>query len=321
MGAPRRLVMPKLGLTMTEGTVVEWPLAEGARFAKDEVYVVVENDKVANEIAAPEDGRLLKILVPKGETVPVGTALAEWEPDAEGPEEAAPAPESRPNWRAASALELAAARKLAKAQQEVPHFYLAAEIDVGRLQALRERRNAGAPRARITLTHLIVAAVARALARHPAANRVWQDDGFLDMEGADVGVAVHTDQGLMVPVLRAADRKALDQLAAETTALVEKARTRTLAADEVGGGAITVSNAGMHDVTYMASIINPGQAAILGVGSERRLFRPDAQGAPRLAREIGVVLSCDHRVLDGVRAAAFLNAVRAALEAPEPLFD
>lgn len=329
MGARRGLVMPKLGLTMTEGTVAEWPVAEGARFAKDQVYLVVETDKVANEIAAPEAGRLLKILVPKGDTVPVGTPLAEWESDQAGAEEPAPAPAAAESsalagaagWRKADPLELAAARKLARAKQEIPHFYLATEIDVGRLQALRGQRNAGAPGARITLTHLIVAAVARALARHPEANRIWQDDGFLDLQGVDVGVAVHTDRGLVVPVLRGADRKGLDELSTEMDALVARARAASLTPDDVGGGAITVSNAGMHDLTYMASIINPGQAAILGVGAERRTFRPDAQGAPRLAREIGAVLSCDHRVLDGVRAAAFLNAVRAALEAPEPLFD
>ena len=73
--------MPKLGLTMTEGTVVEWPIAAGAAFARGDVCVVVETDKVANEIEAPEAGRLLKILVQEGETVPVGSVLAEWETD------------------------------------------------------------------------------------------------------------------------------------------------------------------------------------------------------------------------------------------------
>jgi pyruvate dehydrogenase E2 component (dihydrolipoamide acetyltransferase) len=104
-------------------------------------------------------------------------------------------------------------------------------------------------------------------------------------------------------------------------ALVERARAMALTPADVGGGAVTVSNAGMHHVSWMSSIINPGQSAILGVGTERRLFRPDQSGAPRLAREVGVVLSCDHRVLDGVRALAFLNEVRAALEAPQALFD
>ena len=322
-----RFLMPKLGLTMTEGTVVEWPLAEGASFAKGEIYLIVETDKVANEVAAPEAGRLLRILVPQGETVPVGATLAEWEPQGDhsaaemsaGPAPSATAPQRR--WRKATSIESASARRLVEAKQTIPHFYLATEIEVSRLQERRERRNAEPARPRITLTHLIVAAVARALARHPEVNRVWQNDGFDDLDSIDVGVAVHTGQGLLVPVLRGADAMPLDALAREMGALVKRAGAMALTPRDVGGGAITVSNAGMHGVTWMTSIINPGQAAILGVGSERKVFRPDAQGAARLAREVGVVLSCDHRVLDGVRALAFLNEVRAALELPEALFD
>jgi pyruvate dehydrogenase E2 component (dihydrolipoamide acetyltransferase) len=82
------------------------------------------------------------------------------------------------------------------------------------------------------------------------------------------------------------------------------------------GGAITVSNAGMHDVTYMASIINPGQAMILGVGSIREVFRPDESGQPVIRREMGMVLSADHRVLDGVTALKFLKRVVQALSQP-----
>jgi len=328
MAALRQILMPKLGLTMTEGTITEWPLAEGTRVACGAVWLIVENDKVANEIEAPEAGRLVKILVPQGETVPVGTVLAEWEPEAAATAQtnaaAAPPASALPErrWLKASALQLAAARKLSESKQTIPHFYLATEIEVSGLQALREARNAqGGGARRITLTHLIVAAVARALARHPAANRIWQDDGFVELDGSDIGVAVHGEHGLLVPVLRGAAGKSLDALAAEMDALAERARTLALTPADVGGGAVTVSNAGMHGVTWMSSIINPGQSAILGVGSERRLFRPDESGAPRLVREVGVVLSCDHRVLDGVRALAFLNDVRAALESPQALFD
>ena len=325
MPVPRQILMPKLGLTMTEGTVTEWPLAEGARFARGAIWLIVENDKVANEIEAPEAGRLVKILVPQGEAVPVGTVLAEWEAEAgvQEPPAAAAAPPAAPErrWRKATPVELAAARKLSESKQTIPHFYLATEIELGRLEALRAQRNARGAGIKITLTHLIVAAVAGAIARHPAVNRVWQDDGFVELEGVDVGVAVHTEHGLLAPVLRGADRRSLDELAAEMGALIERARAMALTPGDVGGGALTVSNAGMHDVTWMSPIINPGQSAILGVGAERAVFRPDAGGAPRLAREVGVVLSCDHRVLDGVRALAFLNDVRAVLEAPQALFD
>ena len=324
--AVQSLLMPKLGLTMTEGTVVEWPVAVGSSFTRGTVCVVVETDKVANEVEAPAAGRLLKILVQAGETVPVGSVLAELEieakeggaADAAAASAAAAAP--APVRRKAGASELAAARRLTAAKQNVPHFYLSTEIEVSALQAQRAQWNAGGTRPRLTLTHLFLAALARTLAARPEFNRVWDEEHFVDLPGVDLGIAVNTDRGLVVPVLRSAERMELGQLAAAAAALVARARSGELSPEDVGGGAITLSNAGMFDVTYMGSIITPGQAAILGVGSERRRFRPDPSGAPQLAREIGVVLSCDHRVLDGVRGLQLLNGVRERLELPAPLF-
>lgn len=333
--ALQQLLMPKLGLTMTEGTVIEWPVAAGATFGKGAVCVVVETDKVANEIEAPEAGRLVKILVQEGETVPVGSVLAEWETDAEQSEAqtsagacatpataATPAAAAGPEpvRRKASASELAAARRLTAAKQTIPHFYLSTEIEVSALQAQRARWNADGNRPKLTLTHLFLAALAGTLAAHPELNRIWDDECFVDLPGVDIGIAVNTDRGLLVPVLRNANRMDLGQLAQAATGLAARARSGELSPDEVGGGAVTLSNAGMFDVTYMGSIINPGQTAIIGVGSERRRFRPDASGAPQLAREIGVVLSCDHRVLDGVRGLKLLNGVRERLELSAPLF-
>jgi pyruvate dehydrogenase E2 component (dihydrolipoamide acetyltransferase) len=325
----QQLLMPKLGLTMTEGTVIEWPIAVGGTFARGAVCVVVETDKVANEIEAPEAGRLLKILVQEGETVPVGSVLAEWETDAKqrgaqaGADVAtAPAVAARPELvrRKPGAGELAAARRLTAAKQNIPHFYLSTEIEVSALQVQRAQWNADRTRPKLTLTHLFLAALARTLAAQPELNRIWDEEYFVDLPGVDLGIAVNTDRGLIVPVLRNAERMDLGQLATTVAGLVARARGGELSPAEVGGGAITLSNAGIFDVTYMGSIINPGQAAILGVGSERRRFRPDASGAPQPAREIGVVLSCDHRVLDGVHGLQLLNGVRQRLELPAPLF-
>ncbi|MBE0623338.1 MAG: 2-oxo acid dehydrogenase subunit E2 [Burkholderiales bacterium] len=325
----QQLLMPKLGLTMIEGTVVEWPITVGASFAKGSVCVVVETDKVANEIEAPEAGRLVRILVQEGETVPVGSVLAEWDADTKQVEapggalavtQAAPVAELEPVRRKAGARELAAARRLTAAKQDIPHFYLSTEIEVSSLQAQRAQWNADGSRPKVTLTHLFLAALARTLAAQPDLNRIWDEECYVDLPGVDIGIAVNTDRGLIVPVLRNVDRMGLTQLARAAAELVARARSGDLSPDEVGGGAITLSNAGMFDVTYMGSIINPGQAAILGVGSERRRFRPDASGAPQLAQEIGVVLSCDHRVLDGVRGLKLLNGVRERLELPAPLF-
>ena len=218
--------------------------------------------------------------------------------------------------RAPTATEQTIARRLVAAKQEIPHFYLSVEAEVSALQALRAELNAAQAEVRFTLNHFIVAAVGRALAQMPEVNRVWTADGILSLPTADVGMAVHTERGLMVPVLRDLGRQPLAALAREAAAAAARAQAGRLGAAEMAGGAITVSNAGMHDVTYMSSIINPGQAMILGVGSVRGVFRPDEQAQPVLRREIGLVLSADHRVLDGVTALQFLKRIVGAIERP-----
>ena len=324
--------MPKLGLTMTEGAVVEWPLAEGARFDAGTVVVVIETDKTTSEVEAPAPGVLKRILVQPGETVAVGTVIAEWESDAAAsatgpaPVTAAPAAVAgagQPVRVAPGAIALAAARRLTQSKQQIPHFYLSTEIDAGPLQAFRAQWNGNADksRRRLSVTHVFLSALGRVLGRHRELNRVWDAESFLELPTVDIGIAVNTEQGLLVPVLRNADQLGLQRLAESADALIARARGGKLAPDDAGGGAITLSNAGMYDVTHMTSIINPGQSAILGVGSERRTFRPDASGAPRPVGEIGVVLSCDHRVLDGVAGLKLLGELRSLLAAPESLLD
>jgi pyruvate dehydrogenase E2 component (dihydrolipoamide acetyltransferase) len=129
-------------------------------------------------------------------------------------------------------------------------------------------------------------------------------------------MAVETDKGLFVPVVRDAGTMSLDEVAAQARALVAKTRAGNLAAADMEGGAVAVSNAGMHDVTWLTPIINPGQSAIIGVGSVREVFRPDSAGAPELRREMGLVFSGDHRVHTGVEGLEFLNRVKAYLENP-----
>ena len=323
--------MPKLGLTMTEGAVVEWPLAEGSRFDAGTVVVVIETDKTANEVEAPAPGMLKRILVQPGETVAVGTVIAEWEFDAApalgaaslaAASVAVPAA-GQPVRVALGAIALAAARRMTQSKQQIPHFYLSTEIDAGPLQAFRAQWNGNGDklRRRLSVTHVFLSALGRALGRHRELNRVWDAETFLELSTVDIGIAVNTEQGLLVPVLRNVDQLGLQQLAEAADELIARARAGKLAPDDASGGAITLSNAGMYDVTHMTSIINPGQSAILGVGSERRTFRPDASGASRSVGEIGVVLSCDHRVLDGVAGLKLLRELRSGLAAPESLLD
>ncbi|HRO57600.1 MAG TPA: 2-oxo acid dehydrogenase subunit E2, partial [Burkholderiaceae bacterium] len=208
------------------------------------------------------------------------------------------------------------ARRLVAAKQQTPHFYLALEAEVSALQKLRAELNAAQSEQRFTINHFVLAAVGRALAQMPEVNRVWTDEGILSLPAADVGMAVHTERGLMAPILRDVGRQPMIRIATAATEATARAQAGRLGAPEMAGGAITVSNAGMHGVSYMASIINPGQAMILGVGSVRGVFRPDEHDEPVLRRELGMVLSADHRVLDGVTALKFLGRVVSLLERP-----
>lgn len=214
----------------------------------------------------------------------------------------------------AGAAQLAAARMVA-AKRDIPHFYLASEVEISPLEAIRTQlREEGRS---LSLTCFLIAAIVRALAADRTALRVWRGGAALQLDRIDLGIAIDTPQGLVAPVLRDLDDVDVRAIAARLADLAQRAREGRLeAADMAGSPMMTLSNAGMHDVTWMTSIIPPGQSAILGAGSVRSAFRPDAHGRPVLAREMGLVLSCDHRVFDGVSGLALLNRIRAALRRP-----
>lgn len=415
----RELVVPKLGLTMTEGVLVEWMVRPGEAFKAGQGLFVVESEKAANEIGAEDDGVLGETIAEVGATLPCGTVIGYWEDgqagggaassqasangvqgriptDMQSPPilvaeqtaasgtvtaeawrsgqripvtplarrlakqngvdltsvtgsgpsgriraadvlaaadatskvspvslppsvpatPALQAPQPSGSLRDPSNLERTVAQRLSQSKQQIPHFYLSVEAEVSALMALRAKLNTEQSRQRLTLNHFVLAAVGQALEAMPELNRVWTDDGILTLGASDVGMAVSTEKGLMVPVLRAVGQQTLGSIARQSAELIQRAQAGRLGSADMHGGAITVSNAGMHDVTYMTSIINPGQAMILGVGSIREVFRPDETGQPVIRREMGMVLSADHRVLDGVTALKFLKRVVQALSQP-----
>ena len=215
-----------------------------------------------------------------------------------------------------SRIQAAIARRLTAVKQEVPHFYLATEVEITATLTLRKSLNATPDFPHVTINHVVIAAVGRALLDLPQANRIWVDGQYVAFSSTDVGIAVHTPSGLFVPILRDAGRANLETVARESTLLVKKARVDHLEANDNVGGAISVSNAGMFNVTYLTPIINPGHSSILGIGSVRQVFRPDANGQPSLRHEMGLVLACDHRVFDGVGGLEFLNRIIAYMENP-----
>src|SRR5262249_22663426 len=169
------------------------------------------------------------------------------------------------------------ATRLVQAKQTVPHFYLTADVEIGQLITLREEANAAAPKDndgnpafKLSLNDLIIKAWAAALQRVPAANAVWAQDRILRFERCDVAVAVAIDGGLITPVIRRVEVKALSAISNEMKDMAARARARRLKPDEYQGGSTTISNLGMYGVREFSAIINPPQATVLAVGAARR---------------------------------------------------
>jgi pyruvate dehydrogenase E2 component (dihydrolipoamide acetyltransferase) len=205
----------------------------------------------------------------------------------------------------------------------VPHFYLTADVEIGRLIALREEANAGAPKDangnplfKLSLNDFVIRALALALQRVPAANAVWAGDRILRFKHSDIGVAVALDDGLVAPVLRAADTKPLSAISADMKDLSARARDKKLAPADYQGGSSAISNLGMYGVREFSAIINPPHATILAVGAARRQAVEKEDGGVAFASVLSVTLSCDHRAVDGALGAKLLAAFKAFVEMP-----
>ncbi len=215
------------------------------------------------------------------------------------------------------------AARLMQAKQTIPHFYLTADLDVGRLLALREEANAaaqkdkeGRPAFKLSVNDLIIKAWAAALQRVPAANAVWAEDRILCFAHADIGIAVAIEGGLLTPVIREADTKSLAAISAEVKELAERARAKKLKPNEYQGGASAISNLGMYGIREFAAIINPPHATILAVGGTRGDAVVTKDGGVAFASVMTVTLSCDHRVVDGALGAELIAALRGFVEQP-----
>ncbi len=410
------LTMPNVGEGVTEGEIVRWLKQLGDFVARDEPVVEIETGKAIVEIPSPYEGTLTSILVPEGETVPIGTAIAEIttadsttpepEPPAAQPTPAPPAPEpipaSRPqpvpaaaggyspavrrlaaehgvdlslvsgsgaNGRVTrqdvlrylehpaaaeaapppspvapptpapapppsaagegerirlSATRRAIARHMSEAHATIPLAWMAIEADVSGLVELRRRARAAFEEAhgvRLTYMPFFVHAIALTLREHPALNASYSEDGVLRHARLDMGIAVATDSGLLVPVLRAADSKSLAQLAGELLDLGERARARTLTREELTNATLTIDNTGAFGSLISQPIVPLGQVAIVTTEAIRRELRiiPGDDGdafAPRSVMNLAI--SFDHRALDGAEAGAFMAALRTRLEAIAP---
>lgn len=436
-----KIIMPKLGMTMREGRVVEWLVKEGEKVEKGQIILHIESDKIQFEVEAPDTGIVAKILtMPSDESLPVGHILAlivaeneQYSLEKLLKEATAPVTVGAEDEQAPESLEMApwqqtgqsladqqltrksiqertsnfppssiaqtqtdgipssekiratpVAKKLAEekgvnlalvkgtgpggritredveayvsnhAQLEiretmqtgeireitlgtiiplsrqrkiisqrlftsystVPHIYLFSEIDASELRSLRSKLLPSIKEQTghdLSYNDLLIEIVASSLVRYPLFNATLEGDKIRIWKDINIGLAVATDDGLIVPVIRAVQDKSLKGIVSERAGLVFRALNKKLAYSDVEAGTFTISNLGMFGVDYFTAIINPPQTAILTVG--RMVERPwviDGEVVVRPIMQLG--LSADHRVVDGALAASFLQDIKVKLE-------
>jgi len=378
------IIMPQLGESIAEGTVIEWLIPVGGRVEKDQSLLEVETDKVALEIPSPSSGFLTDVLIPVGQTVPVGTVLAHLNTDSPDPTvvsrvggvvvrqmDLSPAEEDHYSpavkqiarehgvdlsllqgsggggritkkdvldyiaqqddtrktvtrsveteqpvtlTQDEKVLPLTAMRKMiaermVKSRHTSAHVVTVFEADFSAVAKVRENQP-------LTYLPFVIHAVARAIRDFPVLNSSWGEAGIIQKRDIHVGIAVALEDGLLVPVVKHADRKRLTQLGHEVTDLAERARTKKLNPEEVQGGTFTITNHGGFGSLLSTPIIHQPQIAILGVGAvqKRTVVINEAIAIRPMAY---LSLSFDHRVIDGATADGFMKKVKSYVEQDE----
>jgi pyruvate/2-oxoglutarate dehydrogenase complex dihydrolipoamide acyltransferase (E2) component len=408
--------MPQMGVSVAEGTIVEWTKRPGDWVERDETVCLVTTDKIDVEIPSPAAGRLSRILVEPGDTVDVGTPLAELDSGArpgeahpeehredpapapseeedetdrsrfhspvvqriadqhgidlskvqgtgiggrirkrdlvaviESPEEAAEGTEERPlhtespyrpeepepvaeangggdteilpggHREPMSPMRRLIATHMTESRRTAAHCTTVVEVDLSRVVAERRELRDGMKRRGVPLTYLafVASAAVAELDRHPILNASIEGEEIVYHDDVNLGIAVALEQGLIVPVIRRAQRLSLEGLAGEIGGLATRARDGGLSPDDVAGGTFTITNPGQFGAVLATPIINQPQVAILDL--EAVVKRPvvlDADGEESIAIRpmTNLCMSWDHRALDGAEAARFLGDVKARLE-------
>jgi pyruvate/2-oxoglutarate dehydrogenase complex dihydrolipoamide acyltransferase (E2) component len=344
--------LPDLGEGLTEGEVSRWLVAEGDEVAEDDPLVEIQTDKTTVEIPSPAAGPVTRILVAAGEVVPVGTVLvviggepdeavaspprgrvqatplvrrvAEelgvdlasvtatgaggriTEADVRGAAEPQPsnsllqAPEGRREPLRGVRRQIA--EHLSRAHREIPAVTYVEECDFSEVDLTM-------------LLPLVLRATAHALREFPELNARLEGDEIVYLDRYDLGIAVQTEQGLVVPVVRNCDSRSVEELRADVDALAERARAGTLEPGELRGSTFTVTSAGKLAGLFVTPLINAPEVGILGM--HRIAPRAVVRDGDIVVRSIGnMSVTFDHRVVDGARAAAFALAVIGRLETP-----
>lgn len=373
------IIMPQLGESIAEGTIVRWLIQTGGQVERDQSLLEVETDKVALEIPSPASGVLTEVLVKEGESVPIGTLLGRLDassmptgvvsrvggvvirpttPPGEEAEHYSPAVrqlakehgidltqitgtgaggrvtkkdvldcvardrstptlpspvkgeerrvEGHDEILPLTAMRRTIAERMVKSRQTSAHVTTVFEADFSGIAKFREGRE-------LTYLPFVVSAVTRAMKDVPLLNSSWGEQGIVLKKTINIGIAVALEEGLLVPVIRHADRKGVVQLAKEVADLAERARTKRLSPEEVQEGTFTITNHGGFGSLFSTPIIHQPQIAILGVGAVQK--RPVVINDAIAIRPMGYLsLSFDHRVIDGATADRFMSQVKQHLE-------
>lgn len=369
------IVMPQLGESIAEGTVIKWLIPPGGMVEKDQPLLEVETEKVALDIPAPATGVLREVLVQEGATVPVGTVLARLEHEpvetvmsrvggigvrarssaAEGAPHYSPAvkqvarehdiqlsevtgsgeggritkkdvldavakrgtstptpsasptlPDTEEELVPFTHMRKTIAERMVSSRRTSAHVATFFEADCSGIEQFRAGRS-------LTYLPFVISAVSNALRALPMVNASWRDHGIVLNKALHIGIAVAIEDGLLVPVIRHADRKGLTQIAKEVADLAQRARSKRLAPEDVLDGTFTITNHGGFGSLFSTPIINQPQSAILGVGAvqKRAVVINDAIAIRPMCY---LSLSFDHRIIDGAIADRFMSLVKQHLE-------
>ena len=392
------VIMPQMGESVAEGTILKWLVHEGDRIEKEQPIVAISTDKIDTEVPSPVNGIIKKILYPEGKTLPVQTVIAQIEaveakeavsgigrtptletakkvetikavPEAEKIEEvekrysplvrrlakeyninleevkgtgeggrvtkkdimdytaskpgisAPPTAEAekkvleRETLIPVSPKRKITADRMVQSKRMAAHVTTVFEVDMTKVVRYRELNKDAMKREGIHLTYLpfITLAAARALKEHPLLNASWTDEGIMQKNYINIGIAVSLEDGLIVPVIKDADKKDLLQLSKDIQDIAARARNKKLNLEDVQGGTFTITNYGLNGSLFGTPVILLPQVAILGVGAvvKRPVVIDDAIAIRSM---MYLSLSFDHRVMDGANADAFLHKVKDILE-------
>lgn len=362
---PEEVYMPKLGLTMTEGTILRWLKAEGELVEKGQPLFEFETEKTTLELEAPVSGVLSQILAPAGTTVPVGQVIAFIVPAGEGTWPTTPIQAGQQAGEPDLALKTGvgaepaqydtgqevahrAAETLPSAPPPTPVEAAGEVLGMSGVRAVIARRMAESAHTTASVTtttqadatelvrlqaelteewqsslgfapsyhDLLMVIVAKALSEYPYMNAHLVGENIHRLAAINIGLAVDTERGLLVPVIKGVENMTLADVARVSRDLVERARAGTLLPDDLTGGTFTLTNMGMFEVDAFTPIINLPECAILGVG--RIAARPAVvDGQICIRQMVTLSLTFDHRAVDGAPAARFLQRVKQLVEQPD----